>query len=247
MKVWREANQKPPLGAVVDWSHPRAQGLVCNLLLNEGCGALVADGGVVDSTALWCPGGVYSSPTVNGGVVLPPRAETAYTLTCILTDITSPPNTATIIDAETGRWIWRINPSIVYYDGVYRSTDVSYPTDGKRHILTAAVANNLVDTYLDGTIIKAGLTVTSRALGGTVRLGCRYTRDQADCTLNGTIEHWMYHVRVLTSAEIIDIHERPYEGYLVPGLARIFDMGAGGVPIGAIRTRFPALTGGLRI
>lgn len=36
-------NQKPPLGATIDWGHPLARGLVAHWALNDGCAARVAD------------------------------------------------------------------------------------------------------------------------------------------------------------------------------------------------------------
>jgi hypothetical protein len=260
MKVWREVNQKPPLGAVADPSHWRTQCCAGRYLLNEGAGqlfrALVGPTSYVVNGHMGAEGLVTTNTSIQYGDIpnghLPLQApltlDFAFNISAyghyvaawvdlgarydILIFSANATSLRSIIRRPaSNRWDKTITCNVLGSHRVIIVADLSGQTIYWDNVGTW---DNSVSTqgYYSATL---PLTLFNHG-----------NRSGTGSPVGALLDFSSYPI-ALSAAQVREIYEEPYGGLLVPGLARIFDMGAGGVPIGAIRTRFPALTGGLRI
>jgi hypothetical protein len=252
MKVWREANQKPPLGAVINWTAPANDGLYVDLIHNEGCGApcnMARMGLYTPADLTWTAGGLSwgittSLLTMNEAM---PGEATGWSYVWGMSVGDATRNGYLAVHSESNRRdviVGYLDNNVELYFRGRASSAIPIP-DTKTHIYAYSVVGTKADTgagysYRDGAAIGALASVDGSCGYSLLRIGHSgfYPNE---------ITHFRAYCRAVRADEVAWDYVEPYgrDRYLVPGLARIFDMG--GVPIGAIRTRFPALTGGLRI
>lgn len=252
MRPWREVNQKPPLGAQIDWAHWRAKTSVARWVMNEGAGLprdLIAGAfwAATPATRMaWTAGALRlgGAPTVVSlGRTINLVGD--YTLITWLEDWAGLVNGSWFLDDAADRAKCGIRDATGTF-GMRPYSDAGYAT------LAAAVpvGRVMVAAQYSGTVTR--LSVNG---GPFTQIGSGYTANQSNAFDRGSIGGTGYlsfafeelHAAALTADQIAEIYAEPYAGLLVPGGVTIFDMGGGGVPIGAIRTRFPTLTGGLRV
>jgi hypothetical protein len=91
-----------------------------------------------------------------------------------------------LFDSQTGRFIFDVRGTSVYYDGTHRGT----PHTGTAQQLQSiyAVAPSSGQSYVDGTQINTGLGYVQKALGGTTRLGGAY---YGDSRIVGTMQEFV--------------------------------------------------------
>ena len=128
-------------------------------------------------------GEVLKSATFASGSILIPytTAATSHTFSVWFNTTTAPDSAVTycFFDTQTGRLIFG-HRNTTHYIAVYSASWQSYgsqPSANNWHHI-AFVANgssNLCRVYVDGSQLGSDLTYTSRAIGGTTRLGAAYT------------------------------------------------------------------------
>lgn len=255
MKVWREADQKPPLGAVINWTAPANDGLYVDLIFTEASGAPLnlADNAIYTPADLaWSEEGLswgLTSSLLTMNTPMPGDATGwSYVWSMCVGDPTR--NGYMVSHSISNRRdviVGYLDDNVELFARGRASSAIPIP-DAKMHSYAYSVVGTGADVgvgykYRDGDAVGALASVDGSGGYSITRIG------HAGFYPN-EIARFRAYSRAVRSDEVAWDYAEPYgrDRYLVPGFARIFDMGGGGpvIPIGAIRSRFPVLTGGLR-
>ena len=229
---------KPMLGTQIDWSNPLNDGLVLDLLMNEGHGDRVNDligygnHGTLHNfdfppsrTSGWNPGLDGVGLTFNGDddyidVTGFSCRETTYTIDMLVCSYDSSNSGKYLFDSETDRiligWGSDTAGQIGVYDGTWRLFGDS-PSANVLHRVTFVLDGSMskMKMFLDGSQYGSELGYTPRAIGGTVHIGARYAASADDWyAFNGSIARVRILPRVMSAFEVMQMQINPYGVYL---------------------------------
>jgi hypothetical protein len=252
MKLWREANQKPPLGAILNPDCALNRGKVGCWLFNEGAGARyqnIADarifGSPVDPGTPWLPLGVLLDSNyrgINTGLpsnVLTPNNTPGYTLmvSLIPSDVTNDKRILTVrtsaaskyalvggrVSGKTSSFMRNAAVGLIQLD----STDAY--TINVSHQILAVAREGYGALFLDGKFQAESATVSAeQTFAGDASVVV--TGDNAGNQWPyGIFQHCVIIARALSASEALALYREPYglDQYLVPGLPVFYSIPAG--------------------
>jgi hypothetical protein len=247
MKVWREANQKPPLGAVVNWASDANRGLFVDLIFTEASGAPLnlADNAIYTPVDLaWSEEGLswgLASSLLTMNTPMPGDATGwSYVWSMRIGD---PTRNGYMVNHSSGNRrdviVGYLDDNVELFASGRASSAIPIP-DAKMHSYAYSVVGTGFDVgvgykYRDGAAVGALAAVDGSCGLSILRIGAGFYPNE--------ITRFRAYSRAVRSDEVAWDYAEPYgrDRYLVPGFARIFDMGAGGVPIGAIYNHYARL------
>lgn len=236
---------KPPVGSMVDWSHPLSKGLVGCWLMNEGGGKKVKNlannrnGIFVGSTASWKTGskgksvylyGASSNPDyVSCGSDFPTLPKNAFSIVCLVkTDNVSALYNG-LVSRTTGAYptpfdlyIEQNTPLVTLYWGGdsshlgYIKTTNALTLGKWTHIVAVLYRLDLALIYFDGKVQS-----NSSAVTGTQDLinssDVRIgSRGDVFTALNGQIGYAYIYNRALSPSEVQQLYQDPYQFIYYP-------------------------------
>lgn len=196
---------KPPVSARLVPGHPLAHGVVGFWLLSEGSGGKAFDlsgnnnTGTLYNDVTWKPGKFGSCLDFAGSDdyvdVTGVTAGKNYTI-AFWGYLKSPPNTESyLVDIQTGRTIVGMTEgNFQFYDGTaWRGYGVAYGpylNAWHHYAFTFDGSATVARLYIDGILKGSKTTYWPKNIGGTVRIGKRYSGG-ADSDFSGRIDHLM--------------------------------------------------------
>jgi hypothetical protein len=257
MKVWREATQKPPLGAILNWDAPINRGKVGCWLFNEGAGGSASNivtqsYGTVSTPAVLSPDGlhaVFTDPTHGNGYLSDDIPAIAGALTVVIR--------RSFISQTAGADVWgmsqdnRVNgqrcfdlltnysvtaedyyPAFLVFAGTsaYSVKDTNKWTAGTVETLVGTRSGVSMRLYRQGALTAGNESGPSGAINsGFGRLGIGRNSVDTELCSNGVFEYGQLYSRALSVSEVLELYREPYGlgQYLVPGIPVFYSIAAG--------------------
>jgi len=215
------ANQKPPLGARIEWGHPFSRGLVFCCLFNEGGGApfdlVTRKQATITGTPAWSPLGLYD--TANSGNYYDfgthptwPDGTPMSLVAQVICDLNGAGPVGPVI---YGGWLWFISSSTRL---VFRADGATTDMDDRRIYSAVGAKDAWVQTWT-GTVGSAATECTSWRNGILAPISAQTTGAGAyvPSTNNlrvgqflGKLESLMIYNRILSQHEAITLYQTPY-------------------------------------
>jgi hypothetical protein len=230
-------NQKPMLGAEVDWRNPLSRGLVGCWLFNEGAGGgcqelvtnitrYIGSGKQYLGNGLYADGTTYGA--ISSGVLLTPY----HTITA-RTRPTNPSDNPLIADCNSGAsdesltWRYLRSAGINWVDSGGGYGNAITPSDHQSVWATDTVSyDGIGRAYKNGVLYgsTAAFTIRTATRNASLFTLGLYTSAQF---YMGDCEFLYIHSRALSPSEVAQLYYEPYGHFLVPGLPIYYSIPSG--------------------
>jgi hypothetical protein len=220
--------QKPPLGSLINWSHPLSRGLMGCWLMNEGSGNRISDlsgngnHGILMNGPLWVPGKVGQALSFNGvddsvnlGNHPSLNLPNAFTI-AVWVNQTSLVNWSGIISKSNINYLLLIGqPGTPYLvaqvGGIEKNTGSGTETilpNNEWHFLVGTFDGTYLRYYYDG--VREGLETATGGNVDTTTADAYISDWDYSNKFNGLIDGVRIYNRALSAKEIRWLYAQPY-------------------------------------